>query len=202
MLDPTQGMDEMTSDAPPDGRSTPDVRRRLRIATWAVVLLALVAIYVVTSAPEADDGRADTLVVEDGLMWGNVDVLDGSDGDGATVTASVALDDGAFPVADSRDDRFVLFQLGDGRFDVDAHVDDSVAERVIGLDDDDTVQLFSSSLADGATLPAGSGEYAMSLDGRIEYRDIPSGTWELRALVVTRDGAWDGEQASRTVVVP
>jgi hypothetical protein len=175
--------------------------RWLRIVAVLSIAGAIAVAAVVLSQPKAVEAPRTSTVEDGGLEWQDVTVLP-VDGDGATVTAQVDLDGEGFPAATSRDDRFVMFQLGDGRFDEDAHVDDAAAERMIGLDDDDNVQLYPTAEADGASLPAGSGRYAMSLDGTIEYRDIPAGEWELRAIVVDRTGAWSGEHATRMVRVP
>lgn len=175
----------------------------MHLAALVAVGLAILAVAIVSSNPRSSDSGTTLTVDEDGLVWEDVQIIEADDDDGgATVTASVELEDGAFPAATTREDRFVMFQLGDGRFDGDKHVDDDAAEQLIGLDDDDTVQLYPTSKAGGSMLPAGSGRYAMSLDGSIEYRDIPSGTWTLRAIVVDRTGGWDGEVATRDVRVP
>jgi hypothetical protein len=181
---------------PPAPRRSPVAPRPL----VAILVIAAIAITVlVASRPEPAPTRTTSTVEEGGLEWGDVDVTIVDDA--GAVDASVTMDGEAFPEADSRDDRFVMFQLGDGRYDTDAHVDDSEAERVIGLDDDDTIQLRATRAAQGAVLPAGTGRYAMSVDGSVAYRDIPAGTYELRAIVVDRTGAWHGELAQRTVRV-
>lgn len=174
---------------------------RTRAGITLVVVALLAAVAIVATQPEPTPTRTTSTVEEGGLEWGDVEVIV-DDADGATVQAAVLLDDEAFPEATARDDRFVMFQLGEGgRFDVDEHVDDSAAEQLIGLGDDDTVQLFSTPEAGAASLPAGTGKYAMSLDGTITYRAIPPGTYELRAVVVDRTGAWGGQVAERTVRV-
>ncbi len=162
---------------------------------------AIIVVAIVAMSPSEPAAPRTSTVEDGGLEWDTVVVI--PEGDLSTVEASVQLDDHAFPVADGADDRFVLYQLAGGRFDTNEHVDDRVAERVLGFDEDDGF-LFAPS-EDGLRVRSAaqprSGEYTLSLDGSIEYADIPSGTWELRAYVVDRSGTWDGPVVTTSVEV-
>lgn len=177
--------------------------RWLRVVAVLSIAGAIAAAAIVLSQPKAVEAPRTSTVEDGGLEWQDVTVLP-VDGDGATVTAQVSLEqfDG-FPAATSRDDRFVLYQLDEGRFDKDAHVDDSAAERMMGMDEDDNILFAPTARAESTVAEArpGSGRYSMSLDGSISYADIPDGSWQLRAYVIDRTGRWDGEVATRMVDV-
>lgn len=172
------------------------------VLVFAAAAAALLVVAIVAMTPR-DEPTSRTSIVEDGgLAWDEVSILVEDDGL-ATVGAAVELDDAAMPAADGPEDQFVMYQLAGGRFDTDEHVDDRAAERVLGFDADDRIMLAptgSAARASAAALPR-SGEYTLSLDGSVEYADIPEGTWELRAYVVDRSGSWDGPVAVRTVDV-
>lgn len=174
---------------------------RARTLLVVAIAAALVLTTVVASRPDAGPMTRTSTVEENGLEWGEVTIVRADGADGGTVEASVLMDGEPFPTADGRDDRFVMFQLDGGRFDTDRHSDDSRAERVIGLDDDDRIQIsFARTGVSAAAIPS-AGEYTMSLDGTIRYEDVDAGTMELRAYVVDRSGTWDGEVALREVRV-
>lgn len=187
---------------PPARRTTsarPSSRSVLILVATAVALLVVAT---VAMAPDRAATSRTSTVEDGGLAWDDVSIVLEDDGL-ATVDASVELDDAGFPAADGPEDRFVMYQLAGGRFDTDEHVDDRAAERVLGFDVDDRILLTPSdegTRAAATELPR-SGEYTLSLDGNVEYADIPKGSWELRAYVVDRSGAWDGPAAIRTIDV-
>lgn len=178
-------------------------RTRTLLLVAIAATLALTAI--VSTRPAPVETTRTSAVEEHGLEWGEVTIVHADDRtgkDGAVVEATVLLDGGAFPAATARDDRFVMFQLGDGRFDEDRFSDDSRAERVVGLGDDDVLQ-FAPGPRTGVpphAMPQ-PGRYTMSLDGRVRYDGVEAGRMALRAYVVDRDGRWDGEVALREVRV-
>lgn len=181
--------------------TTPRPAQRSVLA-FVAVAFALLVVAIVAMTPEEAAAPRTSTVEDGGLAWDDISIVIEDEGL-ATVDASVELDDAAFPVADGREDRFVMYQLAGGRFDTDEHVDDQVAERVLGFDADDRIQLVPTEDAARAVADATprSGEYTLSLDGSVEYAGIPEGTWELRAYVVDRSGSWDGPVAVRTVEV-
>lgn len=178
---------------------------RTRVLIVIAIAAALVLTTLAASRPEPLPTSRTSTVEEHGLEWGNVTIVHADervDDEQRAVEAAVLLDGKPFPEADDADDRFVMFQLGDGRFDRDRFSDDSEAERVIGLDDADVVR-FAPGPRDGVPAEAmpPAGRYTMSLDGRIRYEGVEAGRMALRAYVVERDGSWDGAVAIREVRV-
>ena len=194
-------MEDSVPHTPVRRMPTPRPTQRTVLA-FVVVAVALLVVAVVAMTPSEPSPTRTSLVEDGGLAWDDISIVVEDDGL-ATVDASVELDDAAFPTADGREDRFVMYQLAGGRFDTDEHVDDRAAERVLGFDADDRVLLVPTEDAARAAAAATprSGEYTLSLDGSVEYADIPTGTWELRAYVVDRSGSWDGPVAVRTLTV-
>lgn len=180
-----------------------DAAGRMRTLLLVAVGSALVLTTIVATRPAGVEPTRTSTVEEHGLEWGEVTIVHADDpasGEGVGLEASVLLDGEPFPTATDRDDRFVMFQLGDGRFDEDRFSDDSHAERVVGLDDDDVIQ-FAPGPRSGVPSEAmpKAGRYTMSLDGRVRYDGIAAGRMPLRAYVVDRDGRWDGQVAVREV---
>jgi hypothetical protein len=190
-------MEGSLQEAPARPTTTRRVPTRAMLALVGVAL-AIVAVVAMT---RGGDEPAYPVTQDGGLTWTSTTVHRSSDG--ARVTAEVALDGKDFPTADGRDDEFVMYQLAGGRFDTREHTDDREAERVLGFDEHDNIAISPRGdglHADADAMPR-SGEYTLSLDGTIEYTDVPPGTWELRAYVMDRAGRWGGAVAIRTLTI-
>ena len=134
------------------------------------------------------------------VEWRSLQVTEGAVGDGATITASVS--DERLEGSDATEDSpYVLWMLGSGTYDDRPHVDSRKDEALLGLEHDANVPIIPQGLGERSSGQVRSGQYSPSVDGTITYRDIPKGTYELRALVLEADGTWDGSLATRTVEV-
>lgn len=190
----------------PGGHSPEHGSDRTRTLIVVAIASALVLTTIVASRPGPMPTSRTSTVEEHGLEWGELTIIHtdeaASDGEAGVVEASVLLHGTEFPTADDATDQFVMFQLGDGRFDSDRFSDDSAAERVVGLDDEDVLR-FAPGPRPGVPSEAmpPAGRYTMSLDGHIRYAGVAPGRMPLRAYVVDRGGGWDGEVALREVRV-
>jgi len=176
-------------------------RRTLILA--AAAILGIVA--VLAARPNDANDLPSRTVERGGLSWVDVTTDPSAvEGERATLTARIH-DGGQAPTpAAAPGDTYFLYQLADGRFDTDAHSDDRVAERTLVLTDRDVLIQPLDEHRAPVTSPEApvSGEYTISLDGAITYRDLPSGRYQLVGYEIHGDGSWDGSVVKRVVEVP
>lgn len=173
--------------------------RTLLLLLPAALLLAVTAAIAAGLFTGRDSG--ETMIEQGGVSWKSVTVTEGAGGDGATIRAAVS-DERLDGKGATEESAYVLWMLGsDGTYDDRPHVDSRAAERALEMSHDDQVQIQPRGLGERSTGLIDSGQYSPSVDGTIEYRDIPPGRYQLRALVLEPGGVWDGSLAARTIEV-
>lgn len=175
-------------------------RRTLMTFVPAIALVAFTAAVAAGMFAEGDSDDPDSVFEQGGVTWSTVDVRDGTAGSGATITARV--DDKRLDGKDATDEsHYVLWMLGSGTYDDRPHVDARTDERALGMAHDEEFTIKPIGAGEDSVDRINGGKFSPSIDGSVTYRDIPAGTYTLRALVMRPGEFWDGTLATRTVEV-